>query len=379
MITGRDFIFTGLQPWDISIGSNAKDIALEISKNNRVLYVNAPRKGISNYKINKITDNLWTLDTPVKMVPINTLPDGFMFDYINKFNQKRISKYIIFAIKKLRLNNYIHIIDNDIYNSFFLKEFLRTSYTLYYRRDNMLNVQYWQKHAPRLEPLLCEKCDCVISNSLELADAVRPYNKNVFDVGQGVDLSNYSPEIKYIIPSDISSISHPIIGYAGMITSLRLDVELIYNFAKNKEEISFVFVGKEDNIFKAHKIHQLRNVYFLGAKDPSLMPNYISAFDICINPQVINMITIGNYPRKIDEYLAMGKPTVATETHTMKDIFSDYVFLASNTDEYIKAIDNAILEIGDEKKAKKRIDFAHTHSWANSVEEIYKCIENFGA
>ncbi|MEG2402131.1 MAG: glycosyltransferase family 1 protein, partial [Muribaculaceae bacterium] len=64
MITGRDFIFTGLQPWDISIGSNAKDIALEISKNNRVLYVNAPRKGISNYKINKITDNLWTLDTP---------------------------------------------------------------------------------------------------------------------------------------------------------------------------------------------------------------------------------------------------------------------------------------------------------------------------
>ncbi|MEG2218660.1 MAG: glycosyltransferase family 1 protein, partial [Muribaculaceae bacterium] len=63
------------------------------------------------------------------------------------------------------------------------------------------------------------------------------------------------------------------------------------------------------------------------------------------------------------------------ETHTMKDIFSDYVFLASNIDGYIKALDNAILEIGDEKKAKKRIDFAHTHSWTNSVEKIYKCIE----
>lgn len=42
MLEGGNFIFTGLQPWDISIGSNAKDIALEVSKHNRVLYVNTP-------------------------------------------------------------------------------------------------------------------------------------------------------------------------------------------------------------------------------------------------------------------------------------------------------------------------------------------------
>ena len=42
MITGKDFVFTGLQPWDLQIGSNAKDIALEISKHNRVLYINTP-------------------------------------------------------------------------------------------------------------------------------------------------------------------------------------------------------------------------------------------------------------------------------------------------------------------------------------------------
>lgn len=42
MITGKDFVFTGLQPWDILIGSNARDIALEVSKHNRVLYVNTP-------------------------------------------------------------------------------------------------------------------------------------------------------------------------------------------------------------------------------------------------------------------------------------------------------------------------------------------------
>ena len=36
---GRDFIITGLQSWDIPIGSNAIDIAKEMAVENRVLYV----------------------------------------------------------------------------------------------------------------------------------------------------------------------------------------------------------------------------------------------------------------------------------------------------------------------------------------------------
>ncbi|RZL52602.1 MAG: glycosyltransferase family 1 protein, partial [Pedobacter sp.] len=42
-----DFIIIGQQPWDTEIGSNCKNIALELSKNNRVLYVNSPLDRIS--------------------------------------------------------------------------------------------------------------------------------------------------------------------------------------------------------------------------------------------------------------------------------------------------------------------------------------------
>ena len=42
MISNEDIIMFGLQPWDIEIGSNFKNMALELSKNNRVLYVNQP-------------------------------------------------------------------------------------------------------------------------------------------------------------------------------------------------------------------------------------------------------------------------------------------------------------------------------------------------
>ena len=37
-----NFVVFGLQPWDIEIGSNCKDIALELAKDHKVLYVNAP-------------------------------------------------------------------------------------------------------------------------------------------------------------------------------------------------------------------------------------------------------------------------------------------------------------------------------------------------
>lgn len=43
----------------------------------------------------------------------------------------------------------------------------------------------------------------------------------------------------------------------------------------------------------------------------------MSHFDVCMNPQLVNEITIGNYPRKVDEYLALGKPVIATKTLTM--------------------------------------------------------------
>ena len=57
-IKGRAIIIVGQQPWDTSIGSNCKNIALEWSKNNRVLYVNSPLDRISKYR--------WKSDPKIK-------------------------------------------------------------------------------------------------------------------------------------------------------------------------------------------------------------------------------------------------------------------------------------------------------------------------
>lgn len=390
---GKDFIITGLQSWDIPIGSNAIDIAKQIAKDNRVLYVNSPLDMMTIYKkkptadtshrfdvwkkkkdpLRKINDNLWVLDFPFYVWSINGLPDGPLFDVLNKVNNKKIFSYTKKVADKLGFKNPVHFIDNDIYRSFYSKDILHPSLSVYYRRDNVQPYAYWKKHAGRLEPKLIGKSDLVVCNSPQLAEYAASFNKESNDVGQGVDLSAYDPSMNFTIPEALQKIPKPIIGYIGDINSMRLDADLIYELAKSKPNYSFVMIGGEDKVFAAHALHSLKNVYFPGSIPKNSVPQYMNALDVCLNPQLVNEITIGNYPRKVDEYLALGKPVIATTTKTM-ELFREHVYLCSSLEEYKAAVEKALADNSEESKAR-RIQFAKSHSWENNVNAIYNQIE----
>jgi glycosyltransferase involved in cell wall biosynthesis len=119
-------------------------------------------------------------------------------------------------------------------------------------------------------------------------------------------------------------------------------------------------------------LHQFPNVFFLGSKKESQLPNYLKGFDVAINPQLENHLTIGNYPRKIDEYLAMGKPVVATKTKAM-EMFQNYVYQCSSYEEYSNLIETALSENSSQLE-QERIAFANSHTWENNVNKIYNAI-----
>lgn len=112
----------------------------------------------------------------------------------------------------------------------------------------------------------------------------------------------------------------------------------------------------------------MRNVFFLGLKPENQLPSYLRFFDVAINPQRINTITNGNYPRKVDEYLAMGLPVVATATETMK-IFKDQTYLAVDPGSYTAMIDQALKE-NCTRLALERQSIARQHTWENNIARI---------
>jgi len=395
LITGRDIIVVGQQPWDVEIGSNNKNLAIEFSKNNRVLYVNSALDTITMLKnkqdpkvqmrmeiINKkkdgliqVDDSLWTYYPDVTIRSINWLKSNGMFNFLNKINNKRFAGSIKKAIDRLNFKDYILFNDSDIFRSFYLKELLQPAVSIYYSRDYLLTVDYWKRHGSILEPKLIAKSDLCTANSTYLADYCQQYNPKSYYVGQGCDLSLFDNSNGIAMPEDIKPINRPVIGYVGALQSLRLDIELLAYVAKQRPDWSIVLVGPEDHVFKASELHSISNIHFLGSKDASMLPAYINSFDVCINPQMINQITIGNYPRKIDEYLAMGKPTVATATRAM-EIFAEHTYLGKNKEEYVILIQKALDEDSPERQSKRKA-FATSHSWENNAKEIYKAINTY--
>ncbi len=390
---GRDIVITGIQAWDIEIGSNCKNIAMEMSKNNRVLYVNAPMTRTSRIRerhdpriqqrekilkglepdLVQLDDNLWNLNPRTVIESINQLGINPLFDYLNKINNKRIARCIHSAMERLGFSHHIHFCDSDMFRSYHLKELLSPDIYTYYTRDNLVSMPYWQKQGIRVEALHMANADLVVANSTYLAKLAEKFNPNSHYVGQGCDVSAFNRELVKELPPDIKDIPKPIVGYIGALLTARLDIDILVHIARSKPEWQVVLVGPEDDNFRSSELHQMDNVYFLGNKDGKELPSYLAAFDVAINPQALSPLTIGNYPRKIDEYLAMGTPTVATKTEAMS-IFSGYTYLAKDKEEYVLLIEKAMQEDSDSKRAE-RIAFAQSHTWENNVKEIYKKIE----
>lgn len=391
-LKGRNIIIVGQQPWDVDIGSNCKNIALELSKYHRILYVNAPLDRITkirfrkdpkvkkrveiikskNNGLEKVQENLWVLYPNILIESINWIRIGSLFSLFNLINNKRFAKTITRASKALNFVDFILFNDNDIFRSFYLKELLQPDLAVYYIRDYMIATPYWKRHGKKLEPKLIEKSDLVLSNSEFLKRYSEKYNPNSYYVAQGFDFDLFK-DSKRVCPDDMNHIVGPVIGYFGALTSLRLDIELIQHIADCFPMYSIVLIGPQDAAFEKSNLHGFSNVFFLGAKDPSEIFNYINCFDVCINPQLVNELTIGNYPRKVDEYLALGKPVVATWTETMES-FKDFVYLAKKPGEFITSIQNA-LEENSERKQRAREEFALSHTWENAVGNILRCIE----
>lgn len=389
---GRDIVVVGQQPWDVEIGSNCKNIAIEFSRHNRVLYVNSAldRRHKVNHandpKVKKridvvngqadglveLQENLWNLYPDEVIESINWMPHNFIYTFLNKINNKRFARSIDKAAKRLGFKNYILFNDDDLFKSFYLKELLKPAISIFYSRDFLLSVDYWKVHGKTMEPELIKKSDLCVANSTYLASYCRKYNPNSHYVGQGCDLEMFTNKQELATPADVVPIRKPVIGYVGALQSIRLDIELLAYVAKTKPEWSIVLVGPEDDVFKASNLHQIENIHFLGSKDPSTLPSYINSFDVCLNPQSINQVTIGNYPRKIDEYLAMGKPTVATRTEAMS-VFEGHTYLGTTKEDYVTLIEKALTE-NNEEKQQQRIQFATAHTWENNVKEIYKAI-----
>lgn len=349
-------------------------IATELSKNNRVLYIEsgAMRKPkASRSDLNKIFVKIAKLFQGIKVINDNLMTYSIVNIPFHNYNIiKKFNKFLtIFLIRRVAIK---YGFDNPIlwiYTPDFesIIGYLGEKLVVYYCVDDygsMPNVD--SQTIQKMEDSMLKKADLVFVTARALLnDHRKKINQNIFYTPHAVNYEHFS---KAQASSDIDKVPNipgPILGFWGLMEEW-FDIDLIEYIAHRHPEWSIVLIGRVaiDTI----NASKLSNVHFLGVKKFSELPNYAKRFDICLIPFKNYSLTVNINPIKLKEYLSTGKPVVSTYMPEVL-MYKDIVEVADTYEDFESKI-NYVLQKDSETKRLERIKFVEKDSWAARVAEI---------
>jgi len=244
---------------------------------------------------------------------------------------------------------------------------------IYYCFDNFEAISRTARKVRETERVLIRNADLVFVTARHLFDYCARFSTDVHLFPSGFServfaCSTCNP------PADLAEIKRPIIGYIGGVHKA-IDFELLEKVAQAHSDKSLVLVGPLQA--DVGSLARYNNVFFLGQKKHEELPDYIACFAVCLIPYVLNEYTQNVYPTKLNEYLIMGKPVVATrlpELEYFDQVNPGIVSVAANEDGFLLSIETAITNDSEEAMGR-RMQVAAENSWGKKIERMTALIE----
>ena len=225
---------------------------------------------------------------------------------------------------------------------------------------------------------LCRRADATIVCSERLYEMKRSLAKHLHLIPNGVDADHYKGVLDGTgpLPSPADGWAKPVLGYTGTVHPDRVDVSLVESLARRFSSGTIALVGP--NLLTADDRQRLAacgNVALTGPVPYARIPETMRAFDVCITPHRRTAFTESLNPIKLWEYLAAGKPIVATDVAGFRD-YPQFVRLASDADSFGQAVEDALSEkdtAGEARRAEAR-----RHSWEARLDQVIDVLLSCG-
>ena len=395
-----DIIIFALPRFDGPYSSISISMAKEFSKKHRVFYINHPYSlkdlltsfrshnlkqrlltlffGMKNCKTFTVDDSSHqvTMVTPLVTLPINFLSKGWLYNLLQKVNDKIFFSTLRKLIKREEINDFIFI---NTYDPFFALNFpddLNPYLKIYQCVDDIEEVAYTLKHGAALEKRMMREYDLTLTTSQELTRIKKEFAQSIHYLPNAVDPSLFSQAFfkKLDTPKEFEGVSKKVIGFIGNIEQ-RMDYDLVKKIAFAHQDKLLYLIGPiSSDEYKKEGLDKIGNIVFTGGKNIEELPAYLQNIDCAIIPFKCNKLTRSIYPLKINEYLAGGKPVVTTDFSQDIRTFGDVVYIARDHEDFIALIDLSLSENNDELAAK-RLAHASENSWTSRVEDFWKIID----
>ena len=349
-----------------------------LAKENRILWINAIANRMpttSSKDIKRIYNKLKGFTEPIREVE----PNIFVLNplaipaYGNKtivgFNQRSLIRQVKKAMRKLGFENVVNMVFNPAAGMIAGK--LGESELIYYCVDEYTAFT-GSSALKEIEEKLFRDADLVIVSAEKLYDSKKQFNPNTHIIRHGTDWRHFRTAIYPAtkIPDEIANLPKPIIGFHGLLADW-VDYELIKKVAEHFSGGSVVLIGKTsvDAEQKVKILDNMTNVHFLGRKPYAELPAYCKAFDVALNPFVINELTLAANPLKVREYLAAGLPVVSTDIPEVRVLQDCLVGIDHN--DFIAKIEQALAS----PKSREIVSDAVAHeSWEAKIEELRRIL-----
>ena len=190
----------------------------------------------------------------------------------------------------------------------------------------------------------------------------------------GVDAHGYirATRRKTAVPHDSEFIKRPTLGYLGRVDG-RLDLALIGALADADPDWNLVFVGPVGADLNPDHLPRRQNVYWLGARPPERLPDYLKGLDVVILPYAEGVgANPWHVPVKLPEALLGGRPVVATAG--LPEVGADPLFTAAvdvalTPEEFIRRC-HQVLRSPDPKRRREAMRGAATRHWRKVVTRV---------
>jgi len=243
--------------------------------------------------------------------------------------------------------------------------------------DCMDELSMFKGAPPELIPReneLFERADLVFTGGQSLYEAKRDKHPAVYAFPSSIDVAHFEQALTLTDePEDQKNIPHPRVGFCGVIDE-RTDIELLGKIAELRPDYHYVMIGPVVKIDESD-LPKRENIHYLGGKNYNDLPAYIGGWDVAMMPFAMNDSTRFISPTKTPEYLAAGRPVVSTP---IRDVVRPYgekglVHIASTAEEFVDAIDTALTEDTDNRRAKAAEHLA-TISWDKTQSAMAELI-----
>jgi glycosyltransferase involved in cell wall biosynthesis len=222
-----------------------------------------------------------------------------------------------------------------------------------------------------LEERLLRGVDLLVCSSPELASLKTRQGLRTEVLPHGVDIEHFAragrPDLQTVPLLD--GVRRPAIGYFGLFGEW-VDLQLLLEAVRRHPEWTFVFMGTV--VVDVTSLAACPNVLFTGPVPYEHLPDHVGYLDALILPYV----TVGRghsiTPLKLREYIATGKPVVATAIPECR-LYDTVISVVASPEEFSGALERAVAE-GD-ARAEVRRNAVREDGWDSRAELLSGFIE----